>query len=59
MTRAHEAVAYDAWFREQVRASIDDQRPSLSDEDVRARFAARKAALLQRVLDVTLSDDNR
>lgn len=45
LKRAHEAVAYDAWFREQVQASIDDPRPAVSDEEARRRFAARKNAL--------------
>jgi hypothetical protein len=48
LKRAHEAAAYDAWFREQVRASIDDSRPSVSDEEAHAHFVARKAALRQR-----------
>ena len=38
----------DAWFREQVQASIDDPRPSVPDDDARLRFAARRAALRQR-----------
>ena len=42
---AHQAVAYDSWFREQVQASIDDPRPSLDDEEVHRRFAAKRAAL--------------
>lgn len=48
LKRAHEAAAYDAWFREQVQASIDDPRSSVSDEDARAMFAKRRAALRQR-----------
>jgi hypothetical protein len=48
MKRAHEAAAYDAWFREQVQASIEDPRPSVKDEDVRAEFASRRKKLLQR-----------
>ncbi|MEO8410608.1 MAG: hypothetical protein ABI478_08550 [Propionivibrio sp.] len=48
LKRAHEAAAYDAWFREQVQASIDDPRPSVPDEEARAMFAKRKAALRQR-----------
>ncbi|WP_407830643.1 antitoxin PaaA2 family protein [Verminephrobacter eiseniae] len=47
LKRAHEAAVYDAWFREQVQASIDDPRQSMSDEEVRAMFAKRKAALRQ------------
>lgn len=45
LKRAHEAAAYDTWFREQVQASIDDPRPSVPDEEARAKFAARKAEL--------------
>lgn len=33
LKRAHEAAAYDKWFRVQVQASIEDPRPSLSDEE--------------------------
>lgn len=47
MRRAHEAAGHDAWFRAQVQASIDDPRPSMGDEQVRASFADRKAALRQ------------
>ena len=47
LKRAHEAAAHDAWFREQVQASIDDPRPSVPDDEARARFSARKAALRQ------------
>src|SRR5690606_32345576 len=38
LKRAHEAAAYDAWFREQVQASIDDPRPSLSNEEANAHM---------------------
>lgn len=48
MKRAHLAAAYDNWFREQVQASIDDQRPSVDDEQARKRFAAKRAALAKR-----------
>ncbi len=47
LKRAHEAAAYDAWFRDQVQQSIDDPRPSVSDEEARAMFAKRRAALRQ------------
>ena len=48
MKRAHQAAAYDTWFREQVRASVDDPRPSVDDGEVRKHFAARRAALAKR-----------
>ena len=46
---AHQAAAYDAWFKEQVQASIDDPRPSLTSEEVEAKFAAKRAALRKRI----------
>ena len=48
MKRAHEAAAYDAWFREQVQASIDDPRPSIGNEQARTLMAARRQALLKK-----------
>lgn len=48
MKRAHEAAAYDTWLRQQVQASIDDPRASLSDDQVRAQMAARRQALLKK-----------
>jgi hypothetical protein len=45
LRKAHEAAAYDKWFREQVQTSIDDPRPAVSHEDAKAQFAARRAAL--------------
>jgi hypothetical protein len=49
MKRAHEAAAFDAWFCTQVQAAIDDPRPSVSHDQAKKRFAARKAALRQAV----------
>jgi hypothetical protein len=49
MKRAHQAAAYDAWFREQVQASIDDPRPSLSDNQARAQMAARRQTLHKKM----------
>ena len=45
MKRAHQAAAYDTWFREQVQASIDDPRPSIDDDQARKQFAAKRTAL--------------
>jgi hypothetical protein len=36
MKKAHEAAAYDKWFRAQVQASIDDPRPSIPHDQVMA-----------------------
>lgn len=38
LKRAHEAAAYDAWFRRQVQASIDDTRQNLTDEEASAHM---------------------
>lgn len=48
MKRAHEAAVYDTWFREQVQASIDDPRPSSSDDQARTRMAARRQSMLEK-----------
>ncbi len=39
--------AHDAWFRSKVREAIDDPRSPVPNEDVKARFARRRAAALQ------------
>ena len=39
--------AYDAWFRAKVQEALDDPRPSIPDEEVRAEFAARRLARAQ------------
>ncbi|MNP62120.1 hypothetical protein D3C76_1573680 [compost metagenome] len=49
LRRAHEAAAYDAWFAEQVDASLQDPTPSLEDEEVQRLFAARRAELKARI----------
>ncbi|MBV6751203.1 hypothetical protein KV580_12890 [Pseudomonas chlororaphis] len=48
LKQVHEAAAYDEWFKTQVQASIDDPRPSISDEDARQLFAAKREALRKR-----------
>ena len=47
LRRAHAAAAYDAWFREQVQASLDDPRPSVPGDIARDHFAQRLEALLK------------
>lgn len=49
LKRAHEAAAYDEWFREQVQASIDDPRPGIPHDEVEFRFAAKREALRRRM----------
>lgn len=41
-------AAYDSWFRSKVQEALDDQRPRVSNEDVKAHFAARREALRKR-----------
>ena len=53
MKRAHEAAAYDKWFRAQVQASIEDPRPNVSDATARAEFAAKREALRLRIAGAT------
>lgn len=49
LKKAHEAAAYDKWFRERVQASIDDPRPSIAGEEVEAYFAKKRDALRTRI----------
>lgn len=49
LTMAHEAADHEKWFRKQVQASIDDPRPSIAHEKVKAKFAAKAKALRQRM----------
>ena len=48
MKHAHEASAYEEWFRKQVQAGNDDPRPRVSDEEARRVFAAKRDAIRQR-----------
>ena len=49
LKRAHEAAAYDKWFRSQVQVALDDSRPSIPHEEVSARWAKQRAQLLKKV----------
>ncbi len=39
--------AYDQWFRAQVQAALNDSRPAIPNEQVKAHFARRRDFLLQ------------
>jgi hypothetical protein len=43
-----EKTAYDAWFREQVQASLDDPRPSISDEEAKRSMAIKREKIRKR-----------
>ena len=49
MKAAHEAAAYDKWFREQVQEATDDPRPSIPNAEVKKHFAARRKELQKRI----------
>ncbi|WP_449430669.1 hypothetical protein [Pseudomonas putida] len=49
LKRAHEAAAYEAWFHEQVEASLSDPSPVMTAEEVERQFAARRAALKAKI----------
>jgi DNA-damage-inducible protein J len=38
---------HDAWFRAKVQEALDDQRPSISHREVKARFQRRRAQAIQ------------
>jgi len=37
-------AAYDAWFRAEVQAALDDPRPAMPHDEVEAYFASRRDA---------------
>lgn len=45
---SQEKEAYDAWFRAQVQASLDDPRPSIPDEEARQLMASKREKLRKR-----------
>ncbi|MBI6918545.1 hypothetical protein JET68_07000 [Pseudomonas monteilii] len=45
LKRAHEAAAYEAWFRDQVAESLEDTSPMMGDEEAERLFAAHRAAM--------------
>ncbi|HEX4329420.1 MAG TPA: hypothetical protein VH105_21715 [Burkholderiales bacterium] len=53
MKQAHEAASYDRWFRAEVERAIaeadDPTAVWVSHDEVKARFAKRRAELLKRV----------
>lgn len=42
---------YDAWFRAKVQEALDDPRPPIPDEEVRAHFARRREELRRMIAD--------
>ncbi|MDD4930086.1 MAG: hypothetical protein PHP85_12540 [Gallionella sp.] len=49
MKAAHEAAAYDKWFRAQVQEALDDTSPAIPDAEVKEYFAAKREKLEQRI----------
>jgi DNA-damage-inducible protein J len=45
-TLAQNAAEHDAWFRAKVQEALDDPRPGIPHERVKAHFARRRAAAL-------------
>lgn len=48
MKNAHQAAAYAAWLTQEVQQAIDDPRPSIPHEEVKAEWELERATLLQR-----------
>ncbi|MFK0312075.1 hypothetical protein ACIQUF_12625 [Pseudomonas sp. NPDC090233] len=49
LKRAHEAAAYDAWFVDQVEASLEDPAQPMEDEEAERLFAARRSELKAKI----------
>jgi len=41
-------ASYDAWFRAKVQEALDDTRPAIPNEKVKAHFAKRRADALKK-----------
>ncbi len=41
-------AAHDAWFRRRVREALDDPRPTVPHDQVKAEFTSRRAALIEK-----------
>ena len=41
-------VDHDSWFRAKVREALDDPRPAIPHEQVKAYFAKRRAEALRK-----------
>lgn len=41
--------AYDAWFRAKVKEALEDLRPAVSHDEVKAHFEKRRSAALRKV----------
>jgi len=52
MKAAHEAAAYDKWFRTLVQEALDDPHPGIPHEQVKAEWAQERATLLKRAAKV-------
>ncbi|GAA0543443.1 DNA-damage-inducible protein J [Rhizomicrobium palustre] len=44
----HDKTAHDAWFKAKVREALEDMRPALPNDEVKARFVRRRAAALRK-----------
>lgn len=48
LQRAHQAAAYDNYFREAVQAAQEDPAPGIPHEQAQTLFATKRAELLKR-----------
>lgn len=44
----HDGAAHDAWFRKKVQEALEDMRPAVPHDEVKARFAKRRTAALRK-----------
>src|SRR5271155_694862 len=48
-TLTSDPAAHDLWFRKKVQEALDDPRPAIPPEQVKAHFAKRRAASLRKI----------
>lgn len=49
MKAAHQAAAYDKWFRAQVQEALDDPNPAIPSSEAKKHFAAKRKQLEQQL----------
>jgi DNA-damage-inducible protein J len=49
-------ATYDAWFRTKVQEALDDPRPGIPHEEIKARFEARRSAALAKTAGLKHED---
>jgi hypothetical protein len=48
-TKTSDSKAHDTWFRAKIQQALDDLRPPIPNDQVKAHFAKRRAISLAKI----------